>query len=281
MARADNEPSLLLTFTRSPDKVSREARTQSWRVLFLLSAVMVSGASCASAPREAVELSHVAARRIADTQAAHEALASAYFSLTRQRIEAFVIDRWTPSFLATFVSDAKLMDELQNPVVLSEAQRERLTEELARQASLSGQTLDQAIRAVNSAFGDSERGQIVLEFSEAALEQIAAQRRELLAPIEAQEREVLQSLRANYAEMNQIQSVITAYLQSIEDVRAEEDAVLSRLNLLRARDTLVNRAISLNNSVLRLTDQAGDAEATLQQIRERLGLTSAREDRRP
>jgi hypothetical protein len=38
-------------------------------------------------PKEAVELSHVASRRVADTQAAHEALVQSYFQLSRERVE--------------------------------------------------------------------------------------------------------------------------------------------------------------------------------------------------
>ena len=243
--------------------------------LKLVAVVSLSLTGCASVPREAVELSHVASRRVADTQSAHEALAHAYFRLSRDRIEDFLQHRWIPTFLANFVAGAKLMDELQNPIALTEEQRRRLQEELARATTLRGQSLDQAVLAVNSAFADSARGSIVLEFADAALEQIATQRRALLDPIDEQERLVLDALRTNYAEMMQIQSAITGFIQSAHDVRAEEDAVLRRLNLLQARDSLVARAISLNDAVLKLTDQGGDAEATLRQIREKLGIPAA------
>lgn len=63
MAIANNEPSLLLIFTRSPDMVNREARTQGWPVLLLL---LCSHAEWRilrlRATRERVELSHVATR---------------------------------------------------------------------------------------------------------------------------------------------------------------------------------------------------------------------------
>ena len=232
---------------------------------------MVCGA-CASVPREAAELSRVASRRVADTQSAHEALVLAYFQLSRDRIEDFLEHRWTPAFLGRFVAEARLMDELQNPVALSDAQRTRLTDELTRAASLRGEPLERAVLAVNSAFGDTERGQIVLEFAEAAMGQIERQRRELLAPISAQERQVLGELRANYAETMEIQAAITAYLGSVQRVKEEEDAVLRRLNLLRARDSVVARAIALNEDVVRLTGQAQNAEKALTDMRAKLGL---------
>ena len=67
-------------------------------------AVTILLAACASVPPEAVELSQVAGRRVADAQASHEALAAAYFDLSRQRIEDFIDQRWTPRFLANFVA---------------------------------------------------------------------------------------------------------------------------------------------------------------------------------
>lgn len=231
-------------------------------------------AACASVPPEAVELSQVAGRRVADAQASHEALAAAYFDLSRQRIEDFIDQRWTPRFLATFVADANLMDDLAAPVALTDSQQARLVAELTRQASLRGDTLDRAVRAVNSALGDTERGQMILEFAEAALTEIRRQRSALLAPINAQEREVTAALRANYAEMMEIQSAITAYLRSVSEVKAEEDAVLRRLDLLRARDAIVRDAIALNESVVQVTNDVEDAEEALRRIRELLGASA-------
>jgi hypothetical protein len=164
------------------------------------------------------------------------------------------------------------MDALQNPVVLSEVQRQRLREELTRMASMRGQPLNQTIEAVNSAFGDGERGQIVLEFAGAAMEQLERQCRELLGPIDARERRVLTELRANYAETMGIQSAVRAYLQSVHAVQVEQDEVLRRLNLLRTRDSVIAGAIVLNDAVVKRTDQAGDAEAALRQIRAKLGI---------
>lgn len=235
-------------------------------------AVTILLAACASIPPEAVELSQVAGRRVADAQTSHEALVVAYFDLSRQRIEDFVDQRWTPQFLATFVADANLMERISSPVALTESQQARLAAELSRQASLQGETLEQAVRAVHSALGDAERGQMILEFSEAALTEIKRQRRALLAPVNAQERDVTAALRANYAEMMEIQSAITAFLRSVSDVKAEEDAILQRLNLLRTRDALVQKAIALNESVIDITNDVEDADEALRRIRELLGV---------
>lgn len=249
------------------------------RLRTIVCLAIVGSTACASIPREAIELSEVASRRVADTQAAHETLVQSYFQLSRDRIEDFLQYRWTPAFLATFVSDAGLMDSLLNPSVLSEAQRQRLRRDLARMVSLRDQPLDRTIEAVNSAFADPERGQIVLEFAEAAIRQIERQRRELLVPIDSLERLLLNELRANYAEMMGIQSAISAYLRSAHDVQAGQEEVLRRLNLLRARDRLVADAITLNESVVTMTDQAGEAEHVLRTIREKLGLpVSPREE---
>ncbi|HVE77715.1 MAG TPA: hypothetical protein VNA89_02580 [Gemmatimonadaceae bacterium] len=255
----------------------RHTRARVGRASLRWAGIAAVAAACARVPAEAVELSHVASRRVADTQTAHEALVQSYFRLSRARVEDFLEHRWTPTFLRNFVEQGRLLQELDNPAVLTDDQRRRLSQELGRVARLQGDPLEQALRAVNSAFADAERGKIALEFAEAATQQIARQRQELMGPIDTQERDVLNALRANYAEMMEIQTAITAFLQSVQDVKATEDAVLKRLNLLRARDTLVTSAIRLNDAVVDLTEKAGDAEAVLTEIRSTLGLRAPRD----
>src|SRR3989442_1230035 len=97
--------------------------------LAVLLLILLTGA-CARVPQQAVILSRVVGNRIADVQASHEGFVTAYFHLTRQRIDDFLVQRWTPVFLANFVRESELMDKLESVQTLSEADLARLTAEL-------------------------------------------------------------------------------------------------------------------------------------------------------
>ncbi|MDT8369922.1 MAG: hypothetical protein RQ745_12010 [Longimicrobiales bacterium] len=228
-------------------------------------------AGCASIPQEAADLSHVVGQRLAAVQASHEGFARAYFQLSRDRVEDFLQRRWIPEFLATFVADADLAGELASPDPLTGVQEDRLREELAARLSLEGAALDRTVEAVKSGLGDADRGEIVLDFATAALEQIEAQRRELIGPINQMEADALRELRRTWAELIQAQAGVTAFIQSTHDVTAEQDAVLARLGMLEARDRVIEDAVSLSEEVVRITDETGPAQDVLRRLRERLG----------
>jgi len=181
-------------------------------------------------------------------QASHEAMVRAYFQMSRDRVEDFLQNRWIPEFLGTFVQDANLMDLL--------TVRETVTDEESTRDGLS----------------DAERGEIVLEFAEAAVEEIERRRKELTLPIDGLENDLLRGLRGNYAQLIQMQNGVTAFLASAVDVTVEQDAVLQRLGLLEARDSIIERALSTNDMIVELTEGAGKAEDIIDQLKERLNI---------
>jgi hypothetical protein len=234
--------------------------------------VLLLCAGCASVSKESVELSHITARRIADMQASHERLLLAYFQVTRDRIDDFLQHHWIPTFLVHFVKESGLLTDLRAPVVLTDAQYRRLVQELSTFPATDRGNPDWVVTVVNSALGDPVRGQLVLEFTQAATAQIEKQRRELIGPINAMERAAFAELRSAYADLMQMQGTLTAFIQSVHDVRVEEDRVLEHLGLLSARDRAVQDAVDLSGTVMRITEGAGHAEELMRQLRERLGL---------
>ncbi|UCF20193.1 MAG: hypothetical protein JSU87_01935 [Gemmatimonadota bacterium] len=244
---------------------TRSCRTHRPSMLLAALAALALQA-CASVPPESVELSVVIGERITDMQVAHEALVQEYFRISRERVEDFLDNRWMPHFLGDFVRRAGLMDSLATPSPLSEDDLERFREEMARAFQISPEKLDDAVLAVRRALGDAERGEMVLEFAEAAMVEIRAQRAQLLDPIDAQESKVLMELRAAYTELRAAQNVVTNHLRSIRDVQVEQDAVLQRLDLLRARDKAIESAVAVNDQIVSLLNQSGDAEETVNKI---------------
>jgi regulator of sigma D len=202
------------------------------KVKQILLGIAASGlTACASVPPEAAELSRIAGQRVAALQAAHEAAITSYFELSRQRVEDFLDNRWVPQFLADFVPSSGLLQMMDT---------------------------------------SRAKGQMLLQFSQAAIQQIELQRASLIEPLEAMERQTLRELRQSYAELNQIQSSLTAFVTSAQKVKATEDNVLKRLSLLSARDSAVNKAVSLNDKVVRLTASTDKATDIIKKLQDEL-----------
>jgi hypothetical protein len=248
--------------------VARSARART-RLAWPVAALLLT-TSCASVPKEAVELSTLVGEQITSVQASHEAFVSEYFRVSRERLEDFLQYRWVPEFMTTFVRDADLIALLEVPEPFDETELARLEQELAGLGLVQPGEAE-VLAAVKRALGDEERGQILLEFAQAAIEQIEAQRRELLDPLDALELETLEVLRETYADLGAAQASVTAYLHSVRDVAVERDRILEELDLLEARGRAVTSAVSLNDSIQDLLARSGEAEDTILEIRRLLG----------
>lgn len=231
-------------------------------VLILL---IVTLNSCVRVPSQAVVLSRTVGERLPELQASHEAFVSAYFQLSRERVEDFLDQRWIPMFLGNFVERANLMQRLQNVQPFTPEQNNRLQASL-QQAGIPADDQLKIVRAVDSAFGDPDRGKQVLLFSEAALKQIEIKRKSLLTPIDEQERQSLEALRKVYAQVEQAQGTVTAHLSSIQKVTQEQDQVLARLGVLKERDAIVQKALDTNQEIMGILDAGKDAEQTVQEL---------------
>ena len=63
----------------------------------------------------------------------------------------------------------------------------------------------------------------MLDFAQVALAEIEVQRSELMDPLNQQEQEVLAHLAESYAQLQQAQAQVTAYLSSAQDVTRSQD----------------------------------------------------------
>ena len=235
--------------------------------ILLIPLALLVGCS-ASVPPEAVDLSKAVGERISATQASHEAFVTEYFAASRARIEDFIRWRWTPEFLETFVRDSKVADMLIQPHPFDEDDLARLQEEF----SASGVARPQdAIAAAERALGDRARGETILQFAEAAWDQIDAKRRELVDPLNGMEAEALKQLRANYSELSAMNGTITGHLQSVVEVHEMQNDVLHRLDLLDERDAALERVTSTNRAVERVLSGAQKADEIVGKLKSLLG----------
>jgi hypothetical protein len=245
-----------------PNKIIRRVLGSLLTILLFLN---FSG--CVKVPPQAVVLSRTVGERLPDLQASHEAFISAYFQLSRERVEDFLDQQWIPTFLGNAVREANLMHELENVQPLTAEQNTQLQAKLL-EAGISQADQVKIIRAVSNAFGDPDRGKLVLQFSESALKKIQAKRKSLLTPIDEQERQSLEELRKVYAQVEQAQNTVTAHLSSIRKVSEEQDQVLARLGLLKERDAIIDKALQTNQAILGIIDASEDATKTVKELEE-------------
>lgn len=229
-------------------------------------------AGCASVPRESVDLSVLVGQRLTALEQSHRAFVSAYFQVSRERVEDYIQYRWTPEFLARFVEDSNIIDDLESPAVLTEEQRARLRDELER---IAAQPDPLAVtQAVERALGDRVRGEAMLDFARAALARVEETRAELVRPLDQLQAEALDQIRSTYAETQMMQATLTSHLRSVQQVTAEQDTMLARLGALERRDQAVRSAVQVNEEVLQAIDQTKKADEVLEKLRKILSRSN-------
>lgn len=225
----------------------------------LLCCMIFVTSACVSIPKETVTLSEVIGERIVATQIAHENLILDYFQKSRNEIDRFLQEQWIPEFLETYVEDVKIMDLLNEVKVLSDDDENKIMESLNQNESFTGSQLVNIIHAVNNGLGDSEKGAIILDFAQNAIEQINLQRTEMIDIISEREKVVLKEVRANYIELIALQNVLTSHIRSTHKVVEKQNEILNRINLLDSRDKIIDEAIKVNESYSKILNEGKSA----------------------
>ena len=89
----------------------------------------------------------------------------------------------------------------------------------------------------------------MLEFQEAANQQINAKRNELLFPILEQEREILNAIDQSYQNTIYANTTLTAYLVSVQKIKKSQNEALSIVGLNGLDTTVTNRLVELSGFV--------------------------------
>jgi hypothetical protein len=206
--------------------------------------------ACVSVPQEAVVLSNLVGAQIAEHRASHEAFVRRYYGRSRDVVEIFLRDRWVPEYMDRFMALSGVMDLVTTPEeVFGQEKMARLEEELLAVPGIGEVRAPLVMEAVARVFGHEERGQILLDFAQVALAEIEAQRAELLEPLNRQEREVLEHLDRSYAQLQQAQGQVTAYLASARDVTRSQDEILDAMGMRQPRDDALERIVRLSEDL--------------------------------
>ena len=205
-------------------------------------------AGCGTMSSATVELSTQITTRTKDIEKTHIYAVNTYFDSERKRIEEFMKEKWTPLFLRNFIGTSRILDDLKKAESigantrdnLAVAAREYLTDPSEGEAmankivdTLNEKRKDEdvAIRTIVKDYIPDEKQDaatihmtallnletpavLIMEFTEAANEEIQTQQQALLKPIEDARAKTLEELRKAYADIYAGQGVITARLEA-------------------------------------------------------------------
>jgi hypothetical protein len=238
----------------------------------ILAVLSFLATSCASVPQEAVVLSRLVGTQIAEHRASHEAFVRHYYAVSRDVVEMFLRDRWVPEYLEHFLAESEVMDLLETPdEVFDEEQLEHLREEIMAIPGVGEVRTPLIVEAVTRVVGNAERGQIMLDFAEVALEEIESQRSELLEPLFLQEQEVLDGLADSYGQLQQAQAQLTAYLASAKDVTRSQDEVLEAMGMRQLRDDALEQAVWLSEELAAAARSGRSAAEAIEKMKALIG----------
>jgi hypothetical protein len=236
-----------------------------FRSLFAAAAFSFLFCSCVSIKPATVQLSAEVGSRISEMENVHQIAIQRYFDIEKQKVEDFMKQTWEPLFLKNFLGTSQVLDMLQKVSTINEQTRTAIQQGLVRFLDDSSEApkvtthlinaldasratepavvrtalkkfvpddkLDAAVTHVTSLLGTDEPARIIMDFAQAAHDEMDAQRKSLVEPIEQRKLETIAALSEAYAELIRGQATITGRLEAAARVSRQQDELLDKLGL--------------------------------------------------
>ena len=199
--------------------------------------------SCLRVPQATVDLSDITREQVSAIRSSHEGFVRLYYDRLRTDIDEFLRTKWIPSFLSKAVENTEFRTALDVAYAVSELKPDAI------RVSVNGENdLPPDVRAALRSALDTaliahraRLGVVMRDFADAAEKQIGLKRAAMMSEVDAQESAVLEHLGGSYADLQEGQATLRAFLASAVRVQREQDMVLAKLGLLDNH----NRALNL------------------------------------
>lgn len=193
--------------------------------LILLSFLMVS---CVSIPKETVTLSKTIGEDLQILHSSHRNIVQLYYHGIKSNINTFIDEVYAP-FVINYVLESELSKfkngEPSLYSIIAKTGKDGKTDELEEALS------------------------VMLEFQEAANNQITLKRNELLSPILFQEMKILTAIDQSYQNTIYANTTLTAFLNSTYSVKKSQGEVLNIIGLEGMDRTITNKLVELSSSI--------------------------------
>ncbi len=177
--------------------------------------------SCASIPKETVELSTVLGNDLKVLHNSHRTMVELYYNEIIDDINVFI-------------------DEVYSPFIIHYALKVELQKYKKQEESIYG-IIEEAGRVGGKQETDNALN-IMTEFLEDANIQVEKKRKELLNPIIKQRNGILRNINSSYENVLYANSTITVYLESIRQVKESQQEALSIIGL-EGKDEELNKIL--------------------------------------
>lgn len=184
--------------------------------------------SCASIPKETVILSKTIGSDLQILHDSHRNMVQLYYDRIKLNINTFIDDVYAP-FVIHHVLEVEL-----NKYKGGESSIYGIIENAEKKGGK-----DETEEALN----------IMLEFQEAANQQINEKKNELLSPILQQEREILSAIDQSYQNTIYANTTLTTYLVSVRKIKESQNEALSIVGLNGLDTTVTSRLVELSGFI--------------------------------
>lgn len=181
-----------------------------------------------SIPKETVTLSKTIGSDLQILHDSHRNMVQLYYNGIKLNINTFIDDVYAP-FIIHHVLEVEL-----NKHKRGESSIYGIIENAGKKGGK-----DETEEALN----------VMLEFQEAANQQINAKKAELLSPILQQEREILSAIDQSYQNTIYANTTLTTYLVSVRKVKESQNEALSFVGLNGLDTTVTNQLVELSGFI--------------------------------
>lgn len=208
-------------------------------LLFIASFLLLM--SCATIPKEAVELSATVGRDMAEMKSAHINLVNLYYERLLRDINRFIDDVYMPYQIQNTLADDTIKTTLLNAI------------ESANEPDPEGTKQKECIVHIET-------------YLQMLNEEVESYRHQKTKPIKDQQKALLKRLNESYNQIHYANSIVTGHLASVVKVHESQNEVLSKLDLKDLREKVSVKAADISDNIFELLEQSKQKDAELDKI---------------
>lgn len=253
---------------------------------------------CRTMGPSSAKLSAEIGARLAEMEGLHQLAIQSYFDSEKRRIEEFLDEEWEPLFLRNFLGTSAILADLSGPsrfvavdsvdlhltvalYLADDSEAGQLTSRLLQTLNESRQTEPEQVQQILNEFiedrqlpaarahvsallGTDEPARMILDFADAAHEQMKLQRKTLLDPLEKARTKTMSEIASVYNELLTAQGTITGRLEAAAKVTAEQDRLFDSLVGEGKAEALRGKLSSFSEKIGGALQSAKDALADVE-----------------
>lgn len=192
---------------------------------------------CASVPSEVVELSALTGRDLVEVHSSYQTLIHEFYNQLRARRIDYLENTWVPAYIKDWVEEGRLRDVAAGKVVWDDSVLDE-----------DGNEMGDFVPSANVNNREERLLDTILGWADAAVNDIADKRMELLDPLDKEEKNLRKEVDLAFANLIRANAATTAYLNSLVKVKAAQDQLLESFDLKETRDKINSALIKASNT---------------------------------